>query len=84
VVVSGRVPGVGFRATARAVALGHPVTGWVRNEPDGTVTMEVQGTREDIDRCLAELRERMEGFVRGESSSAAEVVTGEAGFEIRR
>ncbi|NJQ97304.1 MAG: acylphosphatase [Hydrococcus sp. CSU_1_8] len=39
----GRVQGVGFRATARSIALGHGVTGWVRNEPDGSVYVEAEG-----------------------------------------
>ncbi|ARA93036.1 MAG: Acylphosphatase domain-containing protein [Bacteroidetes bacterium] len=41
--VHGRVQGVGFRAyTARqARALG--LTGWVRNEPDGTVQVVAEG-----------------------------------------
>ncbi len=32
---SGRVQGVGFRATARHIACGYEVTGMVRNLPDG-------------------------------------------------
>ena len=28
------------------------VTGWVRNEPDGSVTMEIQGTQEQIDSVI--------------------------------
>ena len=40
----GRVQGVGFRFRAQQAAMEHGVTGWVRNEYDGTVTMEAQGT----------------------------------------
>lgn len=39
----GRVQGVGFRFRAQQAAMEHGVTGWVRNEYDGTVTMEAQG-----------------------------------------
>jgi acylphosphatase len=28
------------------------VTGWVRNEPNGSVSMEVQGTEEQIDQVI--------------------------------
>jgi acylphosphatase len=39
----GEVQGVGFRWTARKVAGELDLTGWVRNEPDGSVSMELQG-----------------------------------------
>lgn len=41
----GRVQGVGFRYTAKYLAQSMDLTGWVENEWDGTVTMEVQGAR---------------------------------------
>ena len=41
--VSGRVQGVGFRYRARYAASQLGLTGWVENEDDGTVTLEVQG-----------------------------------------
>ena len=51
----GRVQGVGFRykATYAARALG--LTGWVRNEYDGSVSMEVQGKAEYIDSLICKL-----------------------------
>lgn len=55
----GRVQGVGFRATARAVAAEHAVSGFVRNEPDGGVLLEVQGAPEEVESCLAGLDRRM-------------------------
>lgn len=39
----GQVQGVGFRWTSRKVAEELGLTGWVRNEPDGSVSMELQG-----------------------------------------
>ena len=46
--IFGRVQGVGFRYTAMYMAQDLDLTGWVRNEDDGSVTMEVQGAEEDI------------------------------------
>ena len=43
IVFHGTVQGVGFRYRARHAARMFGCTGWVRNEPDGTVTMEIQG-----------------------------------------
>ena len=53
----GRVQGVGFRYRARYVAESLRLTGWVRNEEDGTVTMEVQGEEALIDRMLQMLQQ---------------------------
>ncbi len=54
-VFHGDVQGVGFRWHARMAAEALGVTGWVRNEWDGTVTMELQGTRMQIDSVIREV-----------------------------
>lgn len=51
----GRVQGVGFRYTAYHIAQALRLTGWVRNEYDGSVSCEVQGERADIDEFLGRL-----------------------------
>ena len=48
----GWVQGVGFRYRARHAAELYGCTGWVRNEWDGSVTMEIQGTEEAIDKVI--------------------------------
>ena len=48
----GWVQGVGFRYRARHAAQLYGCTGWVRNEWDGSVTMEIQGTEEAIDKVI--------------------------------
>ncbi len=57
-VFHGRVQGVGFRYTAKHLADSLGLTGWVRNEYDGTVQMEVQGRE-------AMIYKLMEGLNRG-------------------
>lgn len=52
IVFSGWVQGVGFRYRARRAADLLGATGWVRNEYDGSVTMEIQGTEEQIDEVI--------------------------------
>ncbi|MGI6230047.1 MAG: acylphosphatase [Tractidigestivibacter sp.] len=44
----GEVQGVGFRWTSRQIAAGLGLTGWVKNESDGSVTLELQGNSEDV------------------------------------
>lgn len=51
----GRVQGVGFRYKATYAARTLGLTGWVRNEYDGTVSMEVQGKEEYIDSLICKL-----------------------------
>ena len=55
IVFHGRVQGVGFRYTAKYLAQSLELTGWVQNEWDGTVTMEVQGSETLINKLLAGL-----------------------------
>jgi len=81
-VFQGRVQGVGFRARARDTARAHPVTGWVRNEPDGTVCLEAQGEEAAVRAYLADLRRRVSGLVEREFAVEARVVPGEHGFTI--
>lgn len=50
---TGRVQGVGFRYRAKYAANGMCITGWVKNEWDGSVEMEAQGTEEAINKMLA-------------------------------
>lgn len=45
----GRVQGVGFRYWAHTQAIRAKVTGWARNEYDGSVTVQVQGTQDQIE-----------------------------------
>lgn len=48
----GTVQGVGFRYTATHAANMYRLTGYVKNEYDGSVTCEVQGSDEDIDKFI--------------------------------
>jgi len=50
--VVGQVQGVGFRAYAAQEAQRLGLTGWVRNEPDGSVTAHVEGPEEAVGQML--------------------------------
>jgi acylphosphatase len=52
VLYSGRVQGVGFRATVRHLARGYDVTGTVRNLPDGRVEMIAEGAKAEVEAFL--------------------------------
>ena len=44
----GRVQGVGFRYTCKETSQRHHVSGWVKNLPDGSVEMVVEGQASSI------------------------------------
>ncbi len=46
--VYGVVQGTGYRASARERARHLKLTGFVRNEPDGSVYLEVEGSEADL------------------------------------
>lgn len=48
----GWVQGVGFRYRAYHAAGMIGATGWVRNNYDGSVLMEIQGTQDQIDQVI--------------------------------
>ncbi len=52
IIFHGRVQGVGFRYTAKHLAYSLGLTGWVKNEYNGTVIMEVQGRETLINELL--------------------------------
>ena len=88
IVFGGRVQGVGFRYLTRRAADLIGVTGWVRNELDGTVTLEIQGTEEQVDGTLLGLKHmiiKRGRYVRIESINEQEVpvVADEHGFRTR-
>ncbi|MCU0916923.1 MAG: acylphosphatase [Planctomycetes bacterium] len=64
IVFSGQVQGVGFRYKAREIAQQYDVTGFVRNQPDGTVEMLLQGPQDQIEACLREIRDSFAGHIR--------------------
>ena len=52
IVFYGSVQGVGFRWRARNAAEHFFCTGWAKNEWDGSVSMEIQGEEENIDKVI--------------------------------
>ena len=64
---TGRVQGVGFRATAVEIARTYSVTGWVKNLPDGRVELWAEGPRADVEAYLAAVRGQFAGHLRGEA-----------------
>ncbi len=80
IIFYGWVQGVGFRYRARHAASAYGCTGFVKNELDGSVTMEIQGTEENIDAVILAIERGT--YVRIENMVSREIppVEGEHGF----
>lgn len=80
IVFRGWVQGVGFRYRARYAAEAVGATGWVRNEFDGSVSMEIQGTEDQIEKVVQLIEQGR--YVRIESMDVKEmpVICDERGF----
>lgn len=81
--ISGKVQGVFFRASTREVASKLGITGWVRNEPDGTVKIAAEGTEEQLAKLLRWCNEGPERAKVDRVTYEPDVVMGFEAFEIR-
>lgn len=50
--ISGKVQGVFFRDSSRAKGQEFNLSGWVKNEPDGTVQITAEGEDQDLNRMI--------------------------------
>lgn len=64
--LNGRVQGVGFRALVLEYATALGLTGFVRNNEDGSVEIVAQGPQDALESLIEELQERP-GFSKIES-----------------
>ena len=81
---AGRVQGVGFRETARHVARGYAVTGYVRNLPDRRVELVVEGEQQEIERFVAGITEKMEGFIKSQTHGTSQATAEFSDFHVKR
>ena len=75
-VVRGRVQGVGFRWFVEREAHILGIAGWVRNNHDGSVEVQAQGTRDQLSGLRSRLQQgpraaRVDGVEEHESTAAA-------------
>ena len=83
VLYSGRVQGVGFRATVRRLACGFEVVGTVRNLADGRVELIAEGRREELEAFLKAIEEsELSGFIAESPRRWSEAEGGLKDFKI--
>jgi acylphosphatase len=83
VTVTGRVQGVFFRETMRRRAESSRVTGWVRNNGDGSVEAVFEGEPRAVERLVDWCREGPRGARVEWMDVASEEPEGLVGFESR-
>lgn len=83
---SGRVQGVGFRYSAKRIASGFDVTGWVKNLPDGRVELFSQAFElEELEAFLEDIqRSSLGSHIKEREVSVVPAQTGLRGFSIVR
>jgi len=79
----GRVQGVGFRYSAREVACGYDVTGFVRNLPDGRVELVAEGDEEEVREFLRGVQDNLGSYIRGTDERWSDAMGEFNRFEIR-
>lgn len=80
--VTGRVQGVGFRLWVRREAAALGLSGWVRNERDGSVRALLAGAPQAVDEMLARLRHGPSGAVVERVAVEESEVSTPSGFRI--
>ena len=64
IIYSGRVQGVGFRFTCQRIALRYDLAGYVKNLPNGSVELLIQGHPEDVTDCLKDIADSFGRYIR--------------------
>jgi acylphosphatase len=82
VVVHGHVQGVFFRESVRRRARAESVSGWVRNNRDGTVEAVFEGEPDAVERLVAFAREGPQGARVDRVEAFGEEPEGVAGFAV--
>ena len=79
----GMVQGVGFRYTAMHAANMYRLTGYVKNEYDGSVTCEVQGDEEAIESFVSTIRGGRFRDISRIDKAVLEIKPDERSFDVR-
>lgn len=82
IIFTGRVQSVGFRCRSKYAADALSLRGWVQNLWDGSVEMEVQGLKEDIQSMISAIQ--TSNYIQIEDVISKQVpLENDSGFHIR-
>ena len=74
---------MGFRYTAQRIAARHPVTGYVRNLPDGHVELVMEGEESEMEQVIKEISQRMNDYIRDRKDDLSPATGEFTDFSIR-
>jgi acylphosphatase len=83
-IVTGRVQGVAYRASTAHEARALGLAGWVRNRPDGSVELEVEGPADVVAKLLAWCHRGPPAARVAHVAVTDLAPIGESGFDVRR
>ena len=83
IIFKGWVQGVGFRYRASNAAELYGVSGWVKNEFDGSVSMEIQGTHQQILDVITAIKRGSYIRIEDMDMKTTSVIPDERGFRVR-
>lgn len=63
IIFSGTVQGVGFRFTVQNYALNLGLKGWVKNLPNGSVEVMVEGSKRRIEELCQNIEDDFQGYI---------------------
>lgn len=82
--ISGKVQGVFYRASAKEKALELALSGWIKNTPDGSVEATVSGSDEAVQQFVDWCRQGPPRAEVSQVSVTPKPDSGFAGFEVLR
>ena len=83
IIFTGRVQGVFFRATTQEIARRFTITGWVCNEPDGSVRCLAEGEPTDLDQFVIAIQKAKQSNIKDTKIIKLEATDEFNGFTIR-
>lgn len=81
---TGMVQGVGFRWTAKRIADGLGIDGYVRNNPDGSVSLGAEGDGQTLDLFMRQLDDALGHYISATDEKKAEPGNYRDGFDVVR
>ncbi len=83
ITITGHVQGVGFRYTTERIASGLNAVGYVCNKADSSVEVVLEGSQDDCNHLIAEIKAVMHRYITNVSIQETSAVHEYSNFTIR-